>query len=759
MRRIGGYVAIVNLCLALAAFAKSPVTVPRCDAPPAIDGVLDDGCWSTAASIGEFVQTRPADNAPPSRATTVLVAYDTQALYVAIRATDDPSRVRATVAHRDDVLADDYVQLHLDTFDDRRRAYVLIFNPLGVQQDGIYAEGGAAVDYSVDVLMTSKGRVTADGYAIEVAIPFSSLRYRAGNGARWGMHVQRRIQHLDEDDSWMPLVRGSAALLAQAGHLTGFDELDARRTFEVIPSMTVAESGRRVRSSVADRFDTEPVDTDPGVSMKLALTPDIALDATVNPDFAQIESDQIVVTANQRFPIFFEEKRPFFLEGIDVFQTPLNAVHSRTIIDPDYALKTSGRSGRTGFGVLLASDNAPGIFSAEERENPAIDRFVGRNAFAGVARVRRDVGTKESYLGMLATSYDFVDKQNRTLGVDGRLALDARTVVSFQLLGTFSKHSGKGLGFFAEWRRTGRHNNVTISGEGRTRDYRADLGFTTQTDTNRWSIVYRYDSEPRPDAPLLLSWVFTNTAFSQWNWDGRVKYAYVYPRVRFNFRKQTFAMIYAYSDYLHLEEDEFGAGAFFGDPERSTIYKGVVLQIGTNPTKKFSAELSIDHVWDFFDYDFGAGPRYPRVSPAALADPSAPLDPGTGQSQNITGRLELQPTNSLRLTLDTNFYRLVRDDTGRTAFDERLYSVQATQFLTAAAFARARVDYDSIHANYRGQILLGWTPSPGTSIYAGYTDDLTRDGFSPFTGLREPGTHRNRRTLFVKASYLVRRPF
>ncbi|HET8772586.1 MAG TPA: DUF5916 domain-containing protein [Thermoanaerobaculia bacterium] len=716
---------LLPLFLGVSALA-APVTVPRCDAPPAIDGDLGDPCWSGAAVLDGFVQTRPGDNAPPSRETKVLLAYDTRALYVGIRAAEDPSALRATMARRDDVLADDYVQLHLDTFDDRRRAYVLIFNPLGVQQDGVHAEG-RDVDYSVDVLMTSKGVVTPDGYTIEIEVPFSSLRHRIGNGRSWGVHVQRRIQHLDEDVSWMPLVRGNAALLAQAGRITGFEAVDTRRSLEVIPSVTVAESGARVGPR---QFDTEPVDSDPGVTMKLALTPDVALDATVNPDFAQIEADQLVTTANQRFPIFFEEKRPFFLEGSDVFQTPLRAFHSRTIVDPDYAGKASGRYGRTGFGFLVARDRG--------------------GASAGVLRVRRDVG-RESYLGVLATTRE----QNRLAGVDGRISLDARTVVSFQLLGTWSERK-EGLGFFAEWRRTGRHLNVIVSGEGRTPGYRAGLGFTTQTDTNRWSVVTVYNSEPRPEAKLV-SWTFTHTAFAQWDWDGRIKYAYVYPRVRFNLRRQTYAMVYLYSDYLRVFEEELGA-AFAGDPDRSTVYKGVVLELGTSPTKQLSATLILGREWDNFDYDFGAPPRYARVSPAALADPDAPLDPGTGRAISVTGRVEVQPASALRVTLDYSRNRLVRDDTGLLAFDESLYSVQATHYFTTAWFARGRADYESLRSNVRGQLLLGWSPHPGTAVYAGYTDDLTRNGYSPFTGLREPGTHRNQRTVFVKLSYLVRRP-
>jgi hypothetical protein len=741
--------------------AVPAITVPACAQAPVIDGLLDDACWQSAAPLTGFVQIRPGDNAAPSRATSVRLARDADTLYIAVRASDDPSQVRATVARRDNVLADDTITLYLDTFDDHRRAYVLTFNPLGNQQDGVYTEG-REIDYSLDLVLRSKGVLTPDGYDLEIALPFSSIRHR---GARWGLLVERRILHLDEDLSWTPRVRGNANLLAQSGAIDGFDDHATGRMVEAIPGMSVAESGSRIR----ERYDTRPLKADPNLTMKVALASDLVIDATVNPDFAQIESDQLVSTANVRFPIFFEEKRPFFLEGNDIFLTPLNAMHSRTIVDPDSAVKVTGRSGRTTYAALVASDAAPGTFGEEERLDPSVRRFVGKNATSGVLRLRRDIG-EESFVGGIATSYDFVGKHGRVAGVDGRLTLDANTVVSFQLLGTWAQRpcfdpdlgtsvqrTGRGLGFFAEWRRSGRHLSVTVQGEGRSPDYRADLGFTTQTDVNRWSLLTRYDSEPRPDARMLLSWSFIHTLFGQWDWDGRVKYAYVYPRVVLNFRRQTHLTLYLYSDYLRLFEEEFGArrsatrpGAFAGKPERSTVYRGFVADLQSSPDKRIGAGLTVSREWDTFDYDFGA-PHYPRVSPAALADPDAPLDPGQGRLSSIAARVDLQPADSFRLTVEHQRNRLVRNDTGRVAFDERLYSTRATYQFSAFTFIRARADYDVMRANVRGQFLLGWTPSPGTSLYAGYTDDLTRDaGFTR-------DFQRNGRTYFLKASYLVRR--
>jgi len=568
---------------------------------PTIDGMLDDAVWQRAARLTDFVQTQPGDNTRPTRGTEVLFGYDAHALYIGVLAADEPGKVRATVAKRDDVLNDDHVRVFLDTFNDRRRAYLLVFNPLGVQQDGIWTEGRDP-DYSVDVIMDPKGVLSESGYAIEIAIPFRSLRYEAGRGRRWGVHVTRRIKHEnDEEDSWMPLIRGEAGFLTQAGHITGLEQLAARRSLEIIPSLTASQSGTRVRGGAggvgsATGFAEGPARGDAGLSAKLGITSAVTADLALNPDFAQVEADQAVVTANQRFPLFFEEKRPFFLEGADLFETPLRVVHTRTIIDPVLALKVSGKRGGTAFGLMVTRDEAPGNFSQEERNDPAlyptIAPLLDKNAGVGMLRIRRDVG-RQSSVGMIAAGYDFVAKNNVLAGVDGRLALGAQSVLTFQVVGSIARRpfyspdldrelyrKGKGLGYVAQYRRSGRHFSAGLTGEGRSPDYVADAGFTRQTNTNIWGLETRFDSEPRPHAPLI-SWSVAHTGLTQFDWQGRMKYAYVYPRLLLNFRRQTFLNVHAYTDYLRLLEEEFGPrrsvhqrGAFSGDSERSTVYKG-----------------------------------------------------------------------------------------------------------------------------------------------------------------------------------------
>ena len=371
--------------LALPPEKSNPVRLVRFDKPPVIDGKLDDEVWNNVPPLKDFYQIQPGDNLIPLHPTEVRLGFDARFLYIAFHCYDEPDKVRANIAKRDNIWDDDYVGILFDTFNDQRRAYEFDFNPLGVQADGIWTEGQGE-DFSLDLVMESKGMVTTDGYTIEVAIPFKSLRYISGKDKLWGVHFWRRTKRLNNSlDMWIPMDRDKGSWLAQEGHLTGLEGISTERTLELIPSLTLSETGKRKSAlpfghaaGLIDpgRFVNEPVKFDPGLTGKYSLTPTVTLDFALNPDFAQVESDQLVVTANQRFPIFFPEKRPFFLEGIDIFNTQIAAVHTRTIIDPDVAVKLSGKIDRNTFGLLLASDNGPGNFNEDEGRRQSFHRLI-----------------------------------------------------------------------------------------------------------------------------------------------------------------------------------------------------------------------------------------------------------------------------------------------------------------------------------------------------------------------------------------------
>ncbi|HYE84754.1 MAG TPA: hypothetical protein VEA16_00260, partial [Vicinamibacterales bacterium] len=354
----------------------------------------------------------------------------------------------------------------------------------------------------------------------------------------------------------------------------------------------------------------------------------------------------------------------------------------------------------------------------------------------------------------------------RVVSADARVRLTDQTVFTSQIVGTFADASfrdeifggsrqrrGNGLGYFGKLERRSRHTLTAVTWQGLSPDYRADLGFNRRVNNNSVTVATTYNSEPRPDASLI-SWSLTNVALAQWDWQGRADFVYVYPQAQLNFRRQTYVRALAFRDYERIFEEEFGVkrgegrtGAFAGDSERSTSWEGVIVQAGTAPAESISVSATVSRSWDVFDYDFGAGARYPRVSPAALLDPRAPLDPGPATATAVGGEITWRPIDALRTSLNVSHNTLVRNDNGRTAYEAALVSARTTYQLTRFAFIRLRTDWDSAAAVVRGQYLLGWNPNPGTAVYVGYNDAAGT----------EPRYVRSQRTLFVKMSFLFRK--
>ncbi|MGH9966621.1 MAG: DUF5916 domain-containing protein [Pyrinomonadaceae bacterium] len=599
----------------------------------------------------------------------------------------------------------------------------------------------------------------------------------------------------------------------------------------MIPSLTLSQDGRFVRTfgvfpgtaaAAADpgRIVNEPIRFDPGLTAKFIPSSAITLDLTINPDFAQVEADQLVVTANQRFPIFFPEKRPFFLEGIDIFQTPITAVHTRAIVDPDIAVKTTGKIGRNSFGIIAASDNGPGNLSADDRGalrsclerrelNPLVtcnnERFVDKNAYIGVLRLKRDVG-KENSLGILATSYNFIEKHNQLFAIDGRFKLDKQTTFTFQTLGTTSRNfffdpnddvtryrTGNGFGYTTNYSNSGRNWGYEFGADGFTKDYRADVGFFQRTNSNFSYGFLRYNSDPNPKK-TLISYHLHNFTHIDYDWQGRMYTWEAENLVELSLPRSTYVGVWWEPGYERLFDHEFGPTrqakpcnpfggtngcTFYGaDNERSSNKQHISVYAGSQYNKKFQFNAQFTYRFGHFDLDFGSLPKYPRVSPPAVrareatamglcSDPPderpdfcfAPQDPGRGNLLQVNGGITYQPTNELRTSISLNKQRLVRNDTGLVAFDVNILTWRGTYQFTKATFARAIIDYNTLNSRVRAQFLAGWTPSPGTSFYVGYNDDMNYDSLHPFTREIVPGFRRNSRTFFIKMSYLIRKSF
>jgi len=404
-----------------------------------------------------------------------------------------------------------------------------------------------------------------------------------------------------------------------------------------------------------------------------------------------------------------------------------------------------------------------------------------------VLRLKRDVG-KENSIGMIATSYNFIEKHNQVLGIDGRFRLDKQTTFTFQTLGTTSRNfffdpnkdrneyrTGNGFGYATSYNVSGRNWGWELYGEGFTKDYRADVGFFQRTNSNFNYGFLRYNSDPNPKKKIISYHVHTFNHVD-YDWQGRM-YAWESENlVELQLPRNSWVGMWWEPGYERLFDHEFGATreakpcnafsvtnkcTFYGESnERSSDKQHLSFYAGSNYSKKIQFNGQVTQRWGHFDLDFGNGSKYPRVSPAALAlGQLAPLDPGRGSLLQFNGSVTYQPTNELRTQFSINSQRLRRYDTGRIAYRVNIMTARGTYQFTKATFARLILDYNTLNSRLRSQALLGWTPSPGTAFYAGYNDDLNYASPHPFTTQLVPGFRRNARTFFIKASYLIRKGF
>ena len=791
---------------------NKPVTVPKISNAPLIDGNLDEEIWKSAAVFKDFIQTNPGDNLSPSKLTEVYMIYDEKNLYIAFKCWDERDKIRATVAKRDGIIDEDNVRVWLDTYNDGQRAYVLGWNPLGIQYDGIYTEEQGA-DLSVDILMESKGTIEDWGWSVEAKIPFKSIRYQAGEGKLWGFHAGRNIERLNNEfDSWMPHNRNINGFLIQSGKITGFDDIKTERTLEIIPSVTLSETGKRVSdvTTSAGRFVNEPIKQDYGLNLKYTITPNVTLDMAINPDFAEIEADASVVTANQRFPIFFEEKRPFFQEGTEIFQSPIRVFNSRSIIDPDFAAKLTGKIGKNSFGFLVASDKAPGNFDENSRldpnRRPFIDEFIDENANFAVLRLKRDVG-RENSIGFFGTARVFPEERNFTAGFDGRIKVNQKAVFQYQIIASTSRRcffepnfddvtnptqaerngqicgggivngaqvlgdkfsryrTGNGFAYLGNYDYTTDIFGYTFGFDGQSKDYRADAGFVRRTDTHNFFFRTRNSTKSKPKNSIIRASWFNHINLG-FDGKGRLQVINGNTSANVSLQKNTSFGVFTGIENARLYENEFGLarnetrkGAFFGEDFRSEVQPFIGTSFRSQPAKRFNFDANFTYVYNSFDLDFGAGRRFPRVSPAAINNPNAPLDPGGGKRFEVGAGIELLPIDPLSVSFEYDKIQLVRNETNKTAFDVNIFSLRSRYQFTRFLFTRLRIDYNTLRSNVRGRFLFGWNPNPGTAVYLGYNDDLNYNGFSQYTGNLEPNFQRNSRTFFIRMSYLFRKSF
>src|SRR6266550_3181898 len=413
---------LLTLCLLLGCASHAPdslgiysgrerqldVRIPRFDAEVVIDGDLSDSTWARAALLTGFSQYAPNDGVPAADSTQVLVWHSGNGIYFGIRAYELHGRPTATLADRDQIFGDDNVQILLGTFHDGKKALMFAVNPLGVQGDGALIEGanvtasgfiGSAVvgreqpDLSPDYVFQSRGRVTAWGYAVEVRIPFKSLRYQPKQPQDWSLNVVRQVKHSGFEDSWFPARRANATFIGQSGNLVGLAGMHRGLVMDLNPEATAKRTATLGTSGYAYETGNPQV----GGNVRWGVTDNLTLNGTVKPDFSQVESDAGQLAFDPRQALFFPEKRPFFLEGSELFQVPQGLIYTRRIVQPVAAVKLTGNASGTDIGFLSAVDGT--FASASGSDNPIYNivraqRSLGHGSRVGLAYTDRIEGSK-----------------------------------------------------------------------------------------------------------------------------------------------------------------------------------------------------------------------------------------------------------------------------------------------------------------------------------------------------------------------------
>ncbi len=729
-------------------------TIPRLDSPVEIDGRLDEPVWQQATRLTGFWQYQPVDGRPAEEKTEVLVWYAPDAIYFGIIAHDrNPAAIRATVADRDNIDNEDHVVLDLDTFHDHRRAFFFGVNPLGVQTDGVRSEGAGQVtslipgniDKNPDFTWDSKGLITDRGYVVEVRIPFRSLRYPGSGPQTWGFNVTRVVQRTGYTDTWTDVRRANASFLGQEGGIGGLQDLRHGVTVEAQPFVTATANGER--DLVDGGFARQDINPDAGVNLRLGFSR-YALDVTANPDFSQVESDAGQVTVNERFALFFPEKRPFFLEGLELFGSPQTLVYTRRIVDPKAGAKFTGKFGRLGVAHLTA-----------------VDETGESDAWFNVTRLRRDFGAN-SIAGVTFTNRDQGGNHNRVLAGDLRYVWN----LYFAQLQYGRSWTSNGNGtrsapiWQAEYDRTGRSWGFNYLLYGIGSDFDAQAGFVNRLRSgvvtghafNRFTL---YGSR----GALLENLTVFFGPERTWLYD---RFGFRPALEGFDQLDATFQLRGGWELNGHLERN-------FIDFQDST-FAGYTIGSSAGP-----AYLPADEFSGFTWQAKVVTPTWRQVDVEAWYERgrAAIYEEGTtGTGWLFTGEIELRPVSTIRAVATTTVFRLNRLDGtefARSTIPRLKLEYQPHRALffrvigeyrsERRAALRDPVTGDALYiggvaqptTDYNGlrvDLLASYEPTPGTVAFFGYGSSMESDAEFNWSRLA-----RVTDGFFVKLAYQVRR--
>ncbi|MGE0556257.1 MAG: DUF5916 domain-containing protein [Gemmatimonadales bacterium] len=749
------------------------VPIPRLEAEAAIDGVLDEPVWSRAARLTGFSQYHPVDGRPAAQDTEILVWYSPTALHFGVRAEARPGTVRATLANRDRLGEEDRVELYIGTYNDGHQALMFGVNPLGVQQDGTLAEQGTGgsgregTDLSPDFVYQSKGRLTERGFEVEIRIPFKTLRYQSVDPQDWGLHVIRRVQSSGHEDSWVAARRAGSTFLGQSGTLAGLTDLHRGLVMDVNPVVTARAIGAPSPSTVG-AWDYDGA-AELGGNLRWGLTPNLTLNGTFNPDFSQVEADASQIVSDPRRALFFPEKRPFFLEGIEQFSTPNRLVYSRRIVAPVAATKLTGKVGGTTVATMLALDGQE------------VSRTGGDNPFFAVGRVLRDLGGG-SRAGLVFTNRSEPGFANQVAGADALLSLGGEVAVSAQGAAAVTTRDGAtevAPLWLLDVTRSGRHFRLNARFEGVSDRFLAGAGFISQPDAVQWGIAPSYTVYGAQGAFVERAtfgtrfqqrWIYDDFVSGRSNLDRQI---FLTGNVAFkggwglNWFSWFERFGYDHRIYRSYALERHGPGGvvdtlapYPGGP--SVRNEGLTLALSTPWVGPFSADLSA--TW-------GNDVNYEEWSPARIlfVESSFQFRPTTQlraegtylltsykrrsdfSTVSVTHiprlRIEYQVSPAIFLRVVGEYRSAHRDDLrddGRT--EDPILILDPSDGVYKRGLALA-TESDGLRADF----LFSFQPTPGTVFFAGYGGQYRDTGRFRFAGL-----DRSSDGFFLKASYLFR---
>ncbi len=715
--------------------AAQAFTVRRATSPIVVNGVLDEPAWADATVIPVAFEYQPGDNAVPPVRTDCLVTFDRQNLYVAFRAFDPrPAEIRAHLMDRDAMdtfIQDDHVTLMVDTFNDERRAYQFRVNPLGVQADAVNSEMDQVEDWSWDAIWNSAGRVTPDGWVVEIAIPFRDLRFPGGGDTlTFGISAERSYpRSVRHRIASHPTDRSRSCMFCQFNKVTGFSDLASGRSVEIDPTLTGHRTDRR------EPFPDGPVvngsaAADVGVTARWGMSAGTTVTGTVNPDFSQVEADVAQLDVNTRFALFYPEKRPFFLEGLDFFSTRQQAVFTRTVADPSGGLKLVGKQGANSFGVFMTRDRINNLLLPSNQDSVYASEDQAVTGL--VARYRRDVG-RQSTIGVLYTGREASPYFNRVVGPDAQFHVGRSEMFSVQWLHSETQYSPGVAAGYAQSAAAFGGNSLRASYDhvarswywgaayiDRDKGFRADSGFIPRVDLRQGSAYLQ-----------RRIWGSADKWFSAIDIVGTASRATDHSG---DLTNQSVSIGTAYAGPLQsqlqviVERDkELFAGSMYDETIVSTT---AILK----PSGAFALQ---------FASATGDGVDYTNRQPATV------LRLGPSVEWKVGARLNLLVTHSLeRLTVRSGWL-----------YTANLAQFHAVYFLNRRTFLRAILQYtdvsrdpsrylEPIEARSRrlfSQYLFSYKLNPQTVVLAGYSDN-----YNGGTGL--PLTQANR-TFFVKMGY------